>query len=160
MFFSIATPEYTGIKPNSLKVRAALTSGLLEIYDKHQDLIGKINNNFLQVEYLIDNKLENSYYILQDAILVVSNQGFEDNNQTSIFVYAKRLIEISKTFSFEDLAKDTDQVNKNLEKEMESLRVETDENNSDLLATKILLLKEEILFLEKAYTLGRSILKN
>ncbi len=156
MFLSITTPEHLHIQPNSLRIKAGLTSGVLEIYNKHQDLIGKIDNNFLEVDSINENKEEKSFYILQDAIFVVSNQNFEEEtnaSQTSIYVYAKKLLEISKNFSSDLILKELDEKKKELENQMEKLKNESDEdNNFDMLTSKILILKDDVIFLEKAYS--------
>ena len=47
MLFSLATPEYTHIQSNTTKVRVHLRSGVAEIFEQHQDLMGKIDNNII-----------------------------------------------------------------------------------------------------------------
>ena len=163
MFVSIATPEYTGMKANSLKVRAALTSGVLEVYEKHQDLIGKINNNFLEIEHLVENKVVSSCYVLQDAIFIVSNEGLDfskTTKETSVYVYAKKSVEISKGFSLDQLMKDIEEKRKNLATEVQALKLENDQNNFELLSVKAFILKEDIVFLEKVYEVAKSKGKN
>ena len=92
MLFLLATPEYNNIQSNTTKVRVHLRNGVAEIFDQHQDLMGKIDNNILEVETNFENRVEKLLFVLQDAVFIVSNQGLDvnsDNKGTGIYVYAK-----------------------------------------------------------------------
>ncbi len=164
MFFSIATPEYLHIQPQCSRVKAALTSGLLEIYEGHQDLIGSIQNGFIELDILNNNEATQNCYLLQDGIFVVSNEGLENestNEQcTSIYIYARKLLEISKLISLDELNKELELKKKELNFEIEKLKSTVDnENDIEISSSKIIILKNDISFLEKAILLTKEKVK-
>ena len=58
MLFFLATSEYNNIQSNTTKVKVHLTNGIAEILDQHQDLMGLIENNILEIETNFESKLE------------------------------------------------------------------------------------------------------
>jgi F0F1-type ATP synthase epsilon subunit len=109
MLFLLATPEYNNIQSNTTKVRVHLRNGVAEIFDQHQDLMGKIDNNILEVETNFENKVEKLLFVLQDGVFIVSNQGLDVNSEnkgTGIYVYAKKVKEITSSVSVEDVSKE------------------------------------------------------
>jgi F0F1-type ATP synthase epsilon subunit len=153
MLFLLATPEYNNIQSNTTKVKVHLRNGVAEILDQHQDLMGKVENNLLEIETNFENKLEKLLFILQDAVFIVSNKGLETNIEskgTGVYVYAKRVREINSSTSVEEIIKQYDQKNSELEKELS--KIET-EGNSAKVTSKIFLLKEEVEFLKRAVTI-------
>ena len=52
MLFLLATPEYNNVQANTTKVRVHLRSGVAEIFEQHQDLMGKVENNLIEIETL------------------------------------------------------------------------------------------------------------
>jgi hypothetical protein len=88
MLFLLATPEYNNIQSNTTKVKVHLRNGVAEILDQHQDLMGKVENNLLEIETNFENKLEKFLYILQDGVFIetpgtaieCSNVGIEETS--------------------------------------------------------------------------------
>jgi len=74
MLFLLATPEYNNVQSNTTKVRVHLRSGVAEIFEQHQDLMGKIDNDIVEIETNFENRLEKIWFVLQDAVFIVSNQ--------------------------------------------------------------------------------------
>ena len=65
-------------------------------------------------EYGGENKLEKLLFVLQDAVFIVSNKGLETNIEskgTGVYVYAKRVREITSSTSIEEVVKQYDQIN-------------------------------------------------
>ena len=150
MLFLLATPEYNNVQANTTKVRVHLRSGVAEIFDQHQDLMGKVENNLIEIETNFENKLDKFLFILQDAVFIVSNQGLEgtlDFKGTGVYVYAKKVLEINSSLSIDDLSKKYEQKKSDLEKEIEK-RVPGSANKG--LESKILLLQDETEFLRKS----------
>jgi hypothetical protein len=151
MFFLLATPQYNNSQSNITKVKVHLRNGIAEIFDKHQDLMGKVENNLVEIESFSENKVEKSVFVLQDAVFIVSNQknnstpsAFE-NEGTGVYVYAKRAKEVNSSTSLEEITKQYDQKFSVLE----GLK----QNSEDKVnASKILLLNEEVEFLKKVIT--------
>ena len=152
MLFLVATPEYNNTQSNTTKVKVHLRNGVAEILDQHQDLMGKVENNLLEIETNFENKLEKLLFVLQDAVFIVSNKGLETNIEskgTGVYVYAKRVREITSSTSIDEVVKQYDQKNAQLETEVAKLATEA---SSTKLTSKIFLLTEEVEFLKKVVT--------
>ena len=157
MFFFLSTPEYTTTQFNTTKVRVHLRNGIAEVFDKHQDLMGKVENNRIEIETNFENKLEKFSFILQDAVFIVSNKGLDgasEIKETSIYVYAKRVQEITKNTSIEELSKQYEKKKADLDKEFEKVGLSDVKGSvitvSKALNSKLLLLQQEVEFLRKS----------
>jgi len=153
MLFLLATPEYNNIQSNTTKVKVHLRNGVAEILEQHQDLMGKVENNLLEIETNFENRLEKFLFVLQDAVFVVSNKGLDTNVEskgTGVYVYAKRVREITPSTSVDEIVKQYDLKNTELEKE--SAILEADPNSSKA-KSKVFLLKDEVEFLRRAVTI-------
>ena len=152
MLFLLATPEYTNVQSNTTKVKVHLRNGIAEVFDQHQDLMGRIDNNLVEIETNFENRLEKILFVLQDAVFVVSNKGLDPNADvkgTSIYVYAKRAKEIGSSVSLEDLSKQYQQKQTDLENETLKLTAPGVSPTDFAINSKIFMLKEEALFLKK-----------
>jgi len=155
MLFLLATPEYNNIQSNTTKVRVHLRSGIAEIFEQHQDLMGKVDNNIVEIETNFENKLEKIWFVLQDAVFIVSNQkgnatgsAFE-NEGTGVYIYAKRVQEINSSVSMEELSKQYDEKVKLFETEKQSLIGENIDVSDETSNSKLMLIKDEIDFIKK-----------
>ena len=158
MLFLLATPEYNNIQSNTTKVRVHLRNGVAEIFDQHQDLMGKIDNNILEVETNFENRVEKLLFVLQDAVFIVSNQGLDvnsDNKGTGIYVYAKRVKEITSSVSIEEVSKEYE--DKKVSLEMENQKLGSDAETNKAINSKIFVLKDEVEFLEKVVTVVKDL---
>lgn len=149
MQFFLSATEYNNIQDNTTKVRVHLKGGIAEVFEQHQDLMGRIDNNIIEIETFFENRLEKLLFVLQDAVFVVSNKGLgsdKEKNTTIVYVYAKRAKEISSNLSLDDLSKQYE----TKVKQLESLKEKqiTDIANKSLLS-KIFLVEEEANFLTK-----------
>jgi F0F1-type ATP synthase epsilon subunit len=154
MLFLLATPEYSNLQSNTTKVKVHLRSGVAEIFEQHQDLMGKVENNIIEIETNFENKFEKSLFILQDAVFVVSNQGLDttaETKGTGVYVYAKKVKEITSTISIDEVTKQYEQKVSELETENQKLAL-TD-GNDKVINSKIFLLKDEVEFLKKVVTI-------
>jgi hypothetical protein len=104
MQFILATPEQTTkILTDASKVRAQLSTGSVEIYDKHQDLIGKVGIDIIEVESAVDNKILKIKYLIQQGVVIVSNKGINSETiplpppDTAVYIYAKRILELNSS---------------------------------------------------------------
>jgi hypothetical protein len=158
MLFLLATPEYTNVQSNTTKVRVHLRNGVAEVFDQHEDLMGKVDNNLLEVETNFENKLEKLVFILQDAVFIVSNKGLDaDKKGTGIYVYAKRVREVNSATSLDDISK---QYNlKYAELEAATSKAEVEKDNSIKTTSKIFLLKEEVEFLQRTLVIVKDLKK-
>ncbi len=158
MLFLLATPEYNNIQSNTTKVRVHLRNGVAEIFDQHQDLMGKVDNNIVEIETNFENKVEKLLFVLQDAVFIVSNQGLDANSDekgTGIYVYAKKVKEITSNVSIEDVAKEYE--DKKISLELENQKLGTDEETDKAINSKIFVLKDEVKFLEKVVTVVKDL---
>ena len=152
MLFLLATPEYTNVQSNTTKVKVHLRNGIAEVFDQHQDLMGRIDNNLVEIETNFENRLEKILFVLQDAVFVVSNKGLDPNAEvkgTSIYIYAKRAKEVGSGVSLEELSKQYEQKQTDLENETLKLTAPGVSPTDFAINSKIFMLKEEALFLKK-----------
>lgn len=152
MLFLLATPEYNKIQSNTTKVKVHLRNGIAEILDQHQDLMGRVENNLVEIETNFENKIEKSVYILQDAVFIVSNKGLDnsvDQKGTGVYIYARRVQEINSSSSIEEFSKRYETKSSLLENELQKL----EGNNNLKLNSKLLLLKDEVEFLKRSITI-------
>ena len=158
MLFLLATPEYNNIQSNTTKVRVHLRNGVAEIFDQHQDLMGKIDNNIVEIETNFENRVEKLLFVLQDAVFIVSNQGLDANAHekgTGIYVYAKKVKEITSNVSVDEVAKEYEDKKTSLE--LENQKLGTDEESDKVINSKIFVLKDEVEFLEKVVTVVKDL---
>jgi F0F1-type ATP synthase epsilon subunit len=157
MLFLLTTPEYNNLQLNTTKVRVHLRSGVAEVFDQHQDLMGKVDNNIIEIETNFENKLEKTLFVLQDGVFIVSNKGLDVNSQnkgTSVYVYAKRVREIVPNVSLEEISKQYEQ--KTLEFENENQKLALNPNDK-VITSKLFLLTEELEFLKKALSVVKEV---
>jgi len=161
MLFLLATPEYNKVQINTTKVKVHLRNGIAEIYDQHQDLMGKVENNLVEVETNFENKIEKFLFILQDAVFIVSTKGLDqDYKGTGVYVYAKNAREINSLFTIEDLSKQYEQKKAELEIQTEKLANKNSISATNILNSKILLLKNDLEFLRKSLFIVKNLKDN
>jgi len=158
MLFLLATPEYNNVQSNTTKVRVHLRNGVAEVFDQHQDLMGKVDNNIVEIETKFENKVEKLLFVLQDAVFIVSNKGLDlnsENNETGVYVYAKKVKEITSSLSVDSVSKEYEQKKSDLE--AENLKLGTNETADKAINSKIFMLKDEVEFLEKVVTIVKDL---
>ena len=155
MLFLLATPEYNNVQSNTTKVRVHLRSGIAEIFEQHQDLMGKVDNNIVEIETNFENKLEKIWFVLQDAVFIVSNQKGDsaasafENEGTGVYIYAKRVQEINSSVSMEELSKQYDEKVSLFEAEKQKLVDENIDVSDETSNSKLMVIKDEIDFIKK-----------
>ena len=155
MLFLLATPEYNNVQSNTTKVRVHLRSGIAEIFEQHQDLMGKVDNNIVEIETDFENKLEKIWFVLQDAVFIVSNQKGDsaasafENEGTGVYIYAKRVKEINSSVSMEELSKQYDEKVSLFEAEKQKLVDENIDVSDETSNSKLMVIKDEIDFIKK-----------
>jgi archaellum component FlaC len=159
MLFFLSTSEYSNVQNNTTRVKVHLTGGIAEILDQHQDLMGRIDNNIIEIDTFFENRLEKLLFVLQDAVFVVSNKGLgadREKNKTAVYVYAKRAKEISSNLTIDEVSKQYEKVTKKLEFFKE--KQEKDSENR-ILKSRILLIQEEADFLTKTMLVMKNLKK-
>ena len=149
MQFLLATPEYNNVQSNTTKVRVHLRSGVAEILEQHQDLMGKVDNNIVEVETNFENKIEKLWFVLQDAVFIVSNEQKEEAGETGVYIYAKRVQEISKDLTLETIIKQYEEKVEAFELEKQQLAEQNIDPLNQSLNAKLFVLKEDVNFLKK-----------
>ena len=149
MQFLLATPEYDNVQSNTTKVRVHLRSGVAEILEQHQDLMGKVDNNIVEVETNFENKIEKLWFVLQDAVFIVSNEQKEEAGETGVYIYAKRVQEISKDLTLETITKQYEEKVEAFELEKQQLAEQNIDPLNQSLNAKLFVLKEDVNFLKK-----------
>jgi F0F1-type ATP synthase epsilon subunit len=157
MLFLLSTPEYNKVQSNTTKVKVHLKNGIAEILDQHQDLMGTVENNLLEIESTFENKLEKFLFILQDAVFIVSTKGLDKNSEskgTGVYVYARRVREINQTTSVDEIIKQYEQKKNELDiekaKEEKAKETSSSKGSTLIVNSRIFLLQEEVEFLKRA----------
>jgi hypothetical protein len=152
MFFSLSTPEYNTFQSNTTKVRANLCTGVVEILDKHQDLIGNMDLNLLEIETNFENKIEKMVFLIQEAILLVSTKGLDKTDErigTRVYLYAKKAVELTGSLSLEENIKQMEQKKNEVEKEEQRLADPANANIFSSIRCRLGLVQDELAFYEK-----------
>lgn len=145
-----------------LRVKAQLTNGTTEVLDQHQDLLGKICNNIIEIETSLENKLEKIYFVAQEAIFGVSTKRLDkkqESRTTSVYVYATEMLEINSNTSIEDLRAQFDLKTTELEIETQKAKGESFDLSRNIMNAKLVGLKNEIEFLGVALKLAKDLKK-
>lgn len=162
MLFLLATPEYNNVQSNTTRVKVHLRNGVAEIYDQHQDLMGKVENNIVEIETNFENKIEKFLFVLQDAVFIVSNKGLDgnsNNNETSVYIYAKRVREINSDLSLDQLSSQIEEKQTQLNSEIEKLVGQENKALEKVINSRILLIQEDLDFLTKSLTIAKEVKK-
>ena len=161
MLLFLSTPEYTSTQSNTTKVRVSLTNGSAEIYDKHQDLMGRIENNIMEVETAFENRVEKTMFIVQNGVFVVSTKGLEatpENAITTVYLYARRVLQVTQNLSIDELVKEYEKKQAILDVLVARLLAKKEgESLVKPLGSKLLLLEEEVTFLRRAIVIVKAL---
>jgi hypothetical protein len=161
MYFFLATAKYKNVQSNTTKVKVHLRNGVAEILNKHQDLMGRVENNIIEIETNFENKLKKSLFVVQDAVFVVSNKDLAAKSEnspgeikgTGVYVYAVRAVEITSTMSLEEISKEYDE--KIAEIKADDLKKELGQGTGT--RSIIYVLKQDVSFLKKVLAVAKKI---
>ena len=89
-FFLSSSSENKG-QTSVTKVRIFLRTGIVEILEQHQNLIGQIENDIVEVETTFEGVVTRELYVIRNGVLVATNQfaPVGDNfefGKTSVFI--------------------------------------------------------------------------
>jgi hypothetical protein len=148
MFFFLSSTDYINRQSYTTKIKVHLKNGIAEILENHQDLMGLVQNNLIEIENNFENKVEKFVFIVQDAVFIVSNKGLDPKQKgMAVYVYAKNAYEINSSLPIEELSKIYEQKKAIVERETEEM-VNT-EGKTKILSSEISLLKDDVEFLKK-----------
>lgn len=151
MKFFIGTPDYNKVFENATRIKAFLRTGPAEIYENHQDLLGKIKNNLLEIDTLIDGKVQKTIYLVQEAVFIVSSKG---KKETASYSYGNRIQEINNNILINDLKTEIEEKKESIEMESKKLiERNLDEPLSKMVQSTIVSLQDDIDFLQKVISL-------
>lgn len=167
MLFVLSSAEYSNIQSNTTKVKVHLRNGIAEILDQHQDLMGQVENNIIEIETNFENKFEKSLFILQDAVFVVSTKGLDKKSATpgtSVYVYARRILPLNGNLPLDQIAKQYEEKTEAIAREneiMEALAKENEKVNgvAQLTSSQKIMFNSRILLLQGDADFFKSVLK-
>ena len=99
--------------------------------------------------------VEKIWFVLQDAVFIVSNQKGDsaasafENEGTGVYIYAKRVKEINSSVSMEELSKQYDEKVSLFEAEKQKLVDENIDVSDETSNSKLMVIKDEIDFIKK-----------
>jgi L-asparaginase/Glu-tRNA(Gln) amidotransferase subunit D len=150
MLFFISAPGYNSSQFNATKIRVHLRSGVAEVLPGHQAMLGKVDQNIIEVETNFENKSESFLYVAQQAVFVVSEGGTIDTPEakdTKIVVYAKNVRELTSRGPIDEIQKEYDSKIGELERKT---------GKDEITPSELLVLKEDISFLSKVLEVAKT----
>ena len=102
-FFLSSSSENKG-QTSVTKVRIFLRTGIVEILEQHQNLIGQIANDIVEVETTFEGVISKELYVIRNGVLVVTNQfaPVGDNfefGKTSVFIYSDDVTKVQDSLT-------------------------------------------------------------
>jgi hypothetical protein len=160
MLFVLSSAEYSSIQSNTTKVKVHLRSGIAEILDQHQDLMGQVENNIIEIETNFENKFEKLFFILQEAVFVVSTKGLDTKSETpgtSVYVYARRVQPLTSNLALDEINKKYEQKTEEINKETEKMTgvEKLTPSQKTMFNSRIMLLQGEADFLKSVLKIGK-----
>jgi F0F1-type ATP synthase epsilon subunit len=167
MYVYLVTQGFNTMLPSTTQVRVMLTNGGAQVLDGHQDLLGQIENNVVEFETNVENKIEKVAYVIQQGIFMVSVKGLdyltEDVSQhdlgtgeTTVYVYAKQCVQLLKNMSTENLVKQYENGKAALERESYALSLVSPDSDDKhdkvlrlILTSRVYQLADDVSFFEK-----------
>ena len=159
MDFILLTPECNYVISDLIRIKACLKNGTVEVLDKHQFLIGLIENNLIEIESKEETK-QPRFFVVQDAIFIVAdaNLGLEGlKSSTVVYVYAKTFLEILKGTSIEKFSLCYENKKKEFDQEILQIKNSSTAELNLVLNSRALLLKEEVEFYSKVLQISKKV---
>ena len=105
-----------------------LRNGVTEFLEGHIDMIGRIDNDIVLTESIVEGRPVKKEFIVQNGIVVVSNGGLNPASPkgTYVLVHSKEIVELTGTLDekkVDDLTKKLDKKTLELEKELTKLNL-------------------------------------
>jgi hypothetical protein len=144
-----------------MRIKASLKNGAIEVLDKHQFLVGLIENNLIEIESNEEAK-RSRFFVVQNGIFIVANANLglkNSENSTVVYVYAKTFIEIFKNASTEAFSVYYENKKKEFAQEILQLNSNSTAEFNLVLNSRALLLKEEIDFYFKVLQISKKVYK-
>ena len=128
MFFQVTNLDENNVQVNTTKVRANLRNGVTEFLEGHIDMIGRIDNDIVLTESIVEGRSVKKEFIVQNGIVVVSNGGLNPASPkgTYVLVHSKEIVELTGILDekkVDDLIKKLDKKSIELEKELTKLNL-------------------------------------
>lgn len=160
MLFVLSSAEYSNIQSNTTKVKVHLRSGIAEILDQHQDLMGQVENNIIEIETNFENKFEKFFFVLQEAVFVVSTKGLDTKSPTpgtSVYVYARRIQPLTSNLALDEISKKYELKLEEISKETEKIAgiEKLTRSETTMFNSRIMLLQGEADFLKSVLKIGK-----
>ena len=127
MFFQVTNLDENNVQVNTTKVRANLRNGVTEFLEGHIDMIGRIDNDIVLTESIVEGRPIKKEFIVQNGIVVVSNGGLNPASPkgTYVLVHSKEIVELTGVLDekkVDDLTKKLEKKTIELEKELTKLK--------------------------------------
>jgi hypothetical protein len=169
MRFFLSSAQYITSQANTTKIKVHLKNGIAEILENHQDLMGLVENNLVEIESNFENKIEKFVFIVQEAVFLVSTKGIDSKNKgMSVYVYAKNAYELNSSLPVEEISKLYEQKKLLLETQVQKLLIENAKETKETkdgklskeaqkLSSEILVLKSDIEFFKQTLLFAKKI---
>lgn len=160
MEFRLLTSECAYTISNVRKVKGFLSNGIVEVFDRHQDLMGLIENNLVEIELNLENTVK-EFFALQNGIFIVCSTPLSSNNtksETIVYAYAKSFLKLEKNTSLEALLEKYEHKKFLLNAELQKLNKNNMDSLDLIVNSKALLLKEETEFIQNTLVIAKKLI--
>lgn len=160
MEFRLLTSECAYTISNVRKVKGFLSHGVVEVFDRHQDLMGLVENNLVEIELNLENAAK-EFFALQNGIFIVFSTPLGSNiakSETIVYVYAKAFLKIEKNTSIEELLQKYEHKKFLLNTELQKFNKNIMDPSDLLVNSKALMLKEETEFLQSTIVIAKKLI--
>ncbi|MBC7556674.1 MAG: hypothetical protein H7195_06900, partial [Chryseobacterium sp.] len=128
MFFQVTNLDENNVQTNTTKIRANLRNGVTEFLEGHTDMLGRIDNDIVLTESIVEGRTIKKEFLIQSGVLIVSNGGLnpEAPKGTYVLVHSKEIVELTGTIDekkLNDLVIKLEKKTLELEKELAKINM-------------------------------------
>lgn len=126
MFFQVTNLEENNTQGNVTKVTANLRNGVIEVLEGHIDMMGRIEDDILISESLVEGRIVRKEFLVRKGVLVISNGGLSSDvpKGTYVLVHSKEMVELTGNRNeklIEELTQKLDKRKTDLDKILEKI---------------------------------------
>lgn len=128
MFFQVTNIEENNVQGNVTKVTASLRTGIIEVLEGHIDMMGRIDDDTLVSESMVEGRMVRKEFLIRKGVLVVSNGGLSSDapKGTYVLVHSKEMVELTGSRNektIDELAQKLNKKNLELDKLLEKMNL-------------------------------------
>lgn len=161
IFFVLNAPGFSYVEMMATKVTGYLTTGVVQILDQHQDLIGTVASNLLEIQGNEENETDKVIFFVKNSTFIVCSI----KKQTNVFLSGEEVQCVNAENSIQEISQLLQEKEKELAIAFANLNDKTSNINEFVASPKkdvVILLQAKVQFLKQALLKAKefSLLKN